>query len=76
MSHQMRRNSSKELSNTPATVNVMTFPISHTSLHESVHAAGYPKIRTNRGVAALHANYLQFRERFGTTGHCNLNCDV
>jgi hypothetical protein len=58
MSHQMRRNSSKELSNTPATVKVMTFPISKTSLHESVHAAGYPKIRTNGGVAALHANYL------------------
>jgi hypothetical protein len=56
----MRRNSSKELSNTPTTVNVMTFPISNTSFYESVHAAGYPKIRTNRGGTALRANTFGF----------------
>lgn len=56
----MRRNSSNELSNTPATVNVMTFPISNTSLHESMHAAAYPKIHTNRVSDALRANTAGF----------------
>ncbi|SLM46607.1 protein of unknown function [Nitrospira japonica] len=48
MSHQLRRNSSKELSNTPATVNVMTELISIPPQIDNAPGR-LTKIRTNRG---------------------------